>query len=66
MFRDGGHLLGHIAVDVLKAVPGSEGAPDFIRPDATAYRDAGFTHAFPRQLADKTMGWMSVTLLIQR
>ncbi len=66
MLRDGGHLLGHIAVDVLKAVPGREGAPDFVGPDATAESDAGFKHAFPRQFAGKTMGRMSVKLLIQR
>src|SRR6185295_990739 len=66
MLRNGGHLLSHVAVDVLKAVPGREGAPDFVRPDATAYSDAGFTHALPRQFAGKTMGWMSVTLLVQR
>jgi len=66
MFRDGGHLLGHITINVLKAVPGSEGAPDFVSPDATAENDAGIKDAFPRQLAGKAMGRMSVKFLIQR
>src|SRR6185295_13673616 len=66
MLRNGGHLFCHMAVDILKAVPGRERFPNFIGPDAAAQLDAGFKHALPRQFAGKTMGRMSVKLLIQR
>src|SRR4029079_12151105 len=66
MLRNGGHLFGHMAVDILKAVPGRERFPNFIGPDAPAWGEAGFKPTLPRQFAGKTMGRMSVKLLIQR
>ena len=65
MLRNGGHLLGDLAVDVLKAVPGREGTPNFVGPEASAQRNAGFKNTFSRQLAGHTMGRMSVEFFIQ-
>lgn len=66
MFRDGSHLLRYVTIDVFKAVPGREGAPDFVRPDATAESNACLKDAFSCQLAGKAMGRMSIEFLIQR